>query len=70
MPASRTSCTCSRTVRTASASPKDPVRQKAALDFFRWSLGQGGEQARALHFVPLPPELVQQVETYWSIEFK
>lgn len=50
--------------------PKDPARHKASLDFFRWALNQGGDQARELHFVPLPPELVKQVETYWTTEFK
>ncbi|GAB2521669.1 phosphate ABC transporter substrate-binding protein PstS [Lysobacter humi (ex Lee et al. 2017)] len=50
--------------------PKDPARQKAALDFFRWSLAEGADQAKALHYVPLPPALVQQVQTYWSTEFK
>jgi phosphate transport system substrate-binding protein len=50
--------------------PKDPARQKSALEFFRWALTQGGDQARALHFVPLPPELVQQVDAYWASEFK
>lgn len=49
---------------------KDPARRQAALDFFRWALTKGGDQARALHYVPLPPELVQQVETYWSTQFK
>jgi phosphate transport system substrate-binding protein len=50
--------------------PKDPARAKAALDFFRWSLEHGQAQAQALHYVPLPPQLVQQVEAYWAAEFK
>ncbi|HET6435973.1 MAG TPA: phosphate ABC transporter substrate-binding protein PstS [Xanthomonadaceae bacterium] len=50
--------------------PKDPARSKAALDFFRWSLENGQAQAQALHYVPLPPELVQQVEAYWAAEFR
>ena len=50
--------------------PKDPARSKAALDFFRWSLENGQAQAQELHYVPLPPELVKQVEAYWASEFK
>src|SRR5688500_15449353 len=50
--------------------PKDPARSRAALDFFRWALNDGQAQARELHYVPLPPELVQQVEAYWASEFK
>ena len=50
--------------------PKDPARSKAALDFFRWALKNGGATAQSLNYVPLPPELVSQVETYWSTEFK
>jgi phosphate transport system substrate-binding protein len=50
--------------------PKDPARSKAAVDFFRWALHDGGKTAESLNYVPLPPELVSQVETYWSTEFK
>lgn len=50
--------------------PKDPQRAKATLDFFRWALNSGQAQANTLHYVPLPPELVQQVEAYWASEIK
>ena len=50
--------------------PRDPARSRAALDFFQWAFAQGQAQARALHYVPLPPELVAQVEAYWAAEFK
>ncbi len=50
--------------------PKDVQRAKAAFAFFKWALENGQAQADALHFVPLPPELVQQVEAYWTREFK
>jgi phosphate transport system substrate-binding protein len=50
--------------------PKDAARSKAALDFFRWSLHNGGRTAEALNYVPLPPDLVSQVEVYWSAQFK
>ena len=41
-------------------------RAKNARDFFRWSLENGQPQAAALGYVPLPPSLVRQIESYWS----
>ncbi|WP_372015060.1 phosphate ABC transporter substrate-binding protein PstS [Pseudoxanthomonas sp. 10H] len=49
---------------------KDPARSQATLAFFKWAFEQGQPQAQALHYVPLPPELVQQIEAYWAAEFK
>lgn len=49
---------------------KDPARRQHALDFFKWAYENGQEQAKSLDYVPLPPELVQQVEAYWAAEFK
>jgi len=45
-------------------SAKDPSRSKAALDFFRYVLNSGQEQAKKLDYVPLPAELVKQIEAY------
>ena len=50
--------------------PKDPARSQAARDFFKWALENGQPQANELHYVPLPPELVKQIEAYWGSEFK
>ncbi|MFT3898393.1 MAG: phosphate ABC transporter substrate-binding protein PstS [Thermomonas sp.] len=50
--------------------PKDVKRSQDALDFFKWALENGQPQAQALDYVPLPKELVQQVEQYWATEFK
>ena len=50
--------------------PKDPARSQAALDFFTWAFEQGQPQADELHFVPLPADLVKQVEAYWATEIK
>lgn len=50
--------------------PKDPARSRAALEFFRWALENGQAQATQLHYVPLPPALVEQVEAYWAAEIK
>lgn len=49
--------------------PKDFGRAKIARDFFRWSLESGQAQADALNYVPLPPALVRQIESYWNSEF-
>ena len=50
--------------------PKDAKRSQDAIDFFKWALENGQPQAQSLDYVPLPPALVQQVEAYWSTEFK
>ncbi|MGY1408963.1 MULTISPECIES: phosphate ABC transporter substrate-binding protein PstS [unclassified Luteimonas] len=50
--------------------PKDASRSRAALEFFKWAFENGQAQASELHYVPLPAELVQQIETYWAAEFK
>jgi len=50
--------------------PRDAADAKAALEFFRWAYANGTEQAKALDYVPLPVELVQQVEAYWAEQLK
>ena len=50
--------------------PKDAARSKAALDFFKWSLENGQKQAEELDYVPLPVDLVQQIEAYWAAQIK
>jgi phosphate transport system substrate-binding protein len=49
--------------------PKNPERAKVARDFFKWALENGQAQAVSLHYVPLPPTLVKQVEAYWGTDF-
>ncbi len=49
--------------------PKDPVRQKATLDFFAWALRQGQADAESLDYVPLPQTLVTQIAAYWARPF-
>jgi phosphate transport system substrate-binding protein len=49
---------------------KDPQRAQHAREFFKWAYEQGQAQAASLDYVPLPAELVQQVEAYWAAEFK
>ena len=50
--------------------PKDAARSKNALAFFKWALENGKSQAEALDFVPLPDDLVKQIEAYWAAEIK
>lgn len=49
--------------------PRDHARSKAAIDFFRWSLESGCEDANALNYVPLPADLVEKIEKYWKTDF-
>ena len=44
--------------------PTDSAKSKAVLDFFRYALEHGSEQATKLDYVPLPSALVQQIESY------
>ena len=50
--------------------PRDAADAKAALEFFRWAWSNGTEQAKSLDYVPLPAELVQQVEAYLAAQLK
>ncbi|MCR6700166.1 MAG: phosphate ABC transporter substrate-binding protein PstS [Dokdonella sp.] len=50
--------------------PKDATRSRHALDFFKWALENGQQQASELHFVPLPKDLVEQIEAYWAAQIK
>ena len=50
--------------------PRDAAAAKAAQDFFRWAWKDGTEQAKSLDYVPLPADLVQQVEAYWADQLK
>jgi phosphate transport system substrate-binding protein len=46
--------------------PPNAAAAGNALEFFRWVYRHGQNQAKALDYVPLPAELVQQIEAYWS----
>ncbi|HEX3994687.1 MAG TPA: phosphate ABC transporter substrate-binding protein PstS [Acetobacteraceae bacterium] len=48
--------------------PKDAARSHAALAFFKWAFDKGADLATSLDYVPLPPPLVQQIETYWQAQ--
>src|SRR3569833_71726 len=46
--------------------PNNKASSQAALNFFRFALGKGQDRAQKRDYVPLPADLVQQVETYVS----
>jgi phosphate transport system substrate-binding protein len=50
--------------------PKNAANSKVAFDFFKFAYEHGQDAARALYYVPLPDTLVQQIEQYWSSEYK
>ncbi len=50
--------------------PRDTAAARAALDFFRWAYASGTGQAKSLDYVPLPAELVTQIEAYWATQLK
>ena len=50
--------------------PRDAAAARATLEFFRWAYANGTEQAKSLDYVPLPAELVTQIEAYWAAQLK
>jgi phosphate transport system substrate-binding protein len=47
-------------------SPAD--QNHLALKFFDWALKKGRAQARALDYVPLPDDVIKQIEQHWAKE--
>ncbi len=50
--------------------PKDAARAKASLEFFKWVYASGDQAAIDLGYVPLPDDLVAQVQAYWQAQLK
>ena len=50
--------------------PKDKAKSDAAVAFFKYALEKGQGQANKLDYVPLPNDLVQQIESYISQNVK
>lgn len=44
----------------------DLARTRLILDFFSWCYTAGGEQARKLNYVPLPPVVYEAVQKSWA----
>jgi len=50
--------------------PADPVATGEALKFFAWAYKNGGKMAEALDYVPMPANVVKDIEKTWSTEIK
>lgn len=50
--------------------PKSANESREALNFFKWSLENGQADAKALDYIPLPNNLVKEIEGYWSKNIK
>jgi phosphate transport system substrate-binding protein len=50
--------------------PKDPAATSEALKFFAWAYKNGGKMAEELDYVPMPENVVSDVEKMWSSEIK
>jgi phosphate transport system substrate-binding protein len=48
--------------------PQDPVATAGALKFFKWSYEKGGKLAEELDYVPMPANVVKEIENTWSTE--
>lgn len=49
--------------------PKDSVKSRTAIDFFKWSLDNGAADAAALDYVTLPASLVDRIGKYLKDDF-
>ena len=50
--------------------PTSVERAKASLEFFKWVYANGDKSAEALGYVPLPDDLVAQINAYWIANLK
>jgi phosphate transport system substrate-binding protein len=50
--------------------PVDPVATGEALKFFAWAYKNGGKMAESLDYVPMPANVVNDIEQYWKSEIK
>ena len=50
--------------------PKDKAKSDAVIAFFKYALEKGQDQAKKLDYVPLPSDLVGQIESYISQNVK
>ena len=50
--------------------PVDSAATAAALKFFAWAYKNGNKMAEELHYVPMPANVVADIEKYWKAEIK
>ena len=50
--------------------PPDPAAAAEALKFFAWVFHNGDKMAEELDYVPMPKELVKEIEKVWASQIK
>jgi phosphate transport system substrate-binding protein len=50
--------------------PSDPAATGEALKFFAWAYKNGAKMAEELDYVPMPANVVADIENYWKAEVK
>ena len=50
--------------------PADPAAAAEALKFFAWCYGKGGKMAEELDYVPMPANVMKDIEGTWAAEIK
>jgi phosphate transport system substrate-binding protein len=50
--------------------PKDPAAAAEALKFFGWAYTKGDQMAEELDYVPIPKNVVAEIERLWGSEIK
>jgi phosphate transport system substrate-binding protein len=50
--------------------PADAAATGEALKFFDWAYKNGDKMADELHYVPMPENVVKDIEQYWKSEIK
>jgi len=50
--------------------PADPAATGEALKFFAWSYARGATMAKDLDYVPMPANVVADIEKTWSADIK
>src|SRR4029078_441166 len=50
--------------------PQDAAATAEALKFFAWSYAKGGKMAEELDYVPMPANVIAEIEKTWASEIK
>ena len=50
--------------------PADPAAAAEALKFFGWAYAKGGKMAEELDYVPMPANVVKDIEASWAADIK
>jgi phosphate transport system substrate-binding protein len=50
--------------------PQDPAAASEALKFFAWSYAKGAKMAQDLDYVPMPANVVADIQKMWSTDIK